>query len=230
MVNKRPRPGGRKVRAGTQPAGESLPLKERLRLREAFFRRAGIDPRQFLHAFDHIPGLNYFVKDADSRTMLNNREFAQYPGRPAEEEFVGKRPSEYIPKDLADHYETDDRKVYQTGQPLRNIIEIGFNEQGVPDWIITDKFPIKDARGRVIGIMGTMQRLERRIEALPHLGEVGKAAAFIRENLGRRLHLSDVADHVGSLSATSSAASMPWYGCLSSSSSSIREFTRPPRS
>jgi transcriptional regulator GlxA family with amidase domain len=157
-----------------------------LRLRDAFFRHAGIDPRQFLQAFDHVPGLSYFVKDAQSRTMLNTREYAQLPDHPSDETIVGKRPGEYLARDLAEHYETDDRKVLETGQPLRNIIEI-----------ITDKFPLRDAAGRVVGIMGTMQSLEGRIQNLPHLGEVGKAAAYIRANLGKGFLLIDVADHVG---------------------------------
>jgi transcriptional regulator GlxA family with amidase domain len=129
--------------------------------------------------------------------MLNTREYAHVFGRRTDEGIVGKRPGEYLAKDLAEHYEADDRKVYRTGQPLRNIIEIGFNERGVPDWIITDKFPLRDAAGRVVGIMGTMQSLEGRGQRLPHLGEVGAAAAFIRANLGGRFRLGDVAGHVG---------------------------------
>ena len=87
--------------------------------------------------------------------------------------------------------------MYRTGKPLRNIVEIGFNEDGVPDWIITDKYPLKDAKGKVIGIIGTMQTLEHRVQTLPLLGEVGKAASYIRSNLGERLHLREVAEHVG---------------------------------
>src|SRR3954452_21208556 len=187
----------RNARLHPLPPTESLPLPERLRLRDAFFRESGIDPRQFLQAFDHVPGLSYFVKDAQSRTMLNTREYAELPDHPSDETIVGKRPGEYLARDLAEHYEADDRKVLQTGQPLRNIIEIGFNERGVPDWIITDKFPLHDAAGRVVGIMGTMQSLEGRIQNLPHLGEVGKAATYIRANLGQHFLLSDVASHVG---------------------------------
>ena len=67
----------------------------------------------------------------------------------------------------------------------------------MPDWILTDKYPLRDAAGRVVGIMGTMQSLEGRVRTLPHLGEVGRAADFIRQNLGERLHLRDVAAHVG---------------------------------
>ncbi len=182
---------------GTPNGGNSLPLAQRLRLREQFFHTAGIDPRQFLQAFDNIPGLFYFVKDDQSRTMINTREYVQVLGQRRDDETVGRQPHEYLAEALAEHYEEDDRKVYATGRPLRNIIEIGFNEHGVPDWIITDKYPLHNAAGRVVGIMGTMQSLDDRVKRLPHLGEVGKAAAFIRANLGEPLLLADVAAHVG---------------------------------
>jgi len=177
---------------------ETLPLDTRLKIREEFFLQTGVDPRQFLQAFDAIPGLYYFVKDAQSRTMLNTREYTpERAGRRSEEEVVGRRAGEYLPRSLADHYERDDRQVILTGKPLRNIVEIGFDEHGVPDWIITDKYPLRNAAGRVVGIMGTMQSFEGRLGTLPHLGKVGLAADYIRENLGERMLLCDVANHLG---------------------------------
>jgi hypothetical protein len=51
------KPPRRSEVAPAPPVGEeSLPLAERLRLREQFFHAAGIDPRQFLQAFGHVPG------------------------------------------------------------------------------------------------------------------------------------------------------------------------------
>src|SRR5688572_17094918 len=91
-------------------SSSTLPLAERLRLRDAFFREAGIDPRQFLQAFDAVPGLFYFVKDLESRTMLNTREYAQLLGPRSDAEIVGRHPREYLAKDLADHYDADDRQ------------------------------------------------------------------------------------------------------------------------
>lgn len=179
-------------------AGQApLSLEERLQLRDRYFEQAGIDPRQFLQAFDQIPGLDYFVKDVQSRTMLNTRKSSPRSGFQSDEQFVGRRAGEYLAKSLAEHYEADDQQVIRTGQPLRNIIEIMFDDLGVPDWIITDKYPLRDATGRVVGIVGTMQSFEGRIRALPHLGDVGVAADFIRENLGRRMPLGEVAAHVG---------------------------------
>src|SRR4051812_31332297 len=114
------------TRTAASTLGKSLPLDARLSIREAFFCDAGIDARQFLAAFDHVPGLHYFVKDAQSRTIINTREYAHLSSHHSDDEIVGKRPSEYLSRDLAEHYEEDDRKVLQTGQPLMNIIEIGF--------------------------------------------------------------------------------------------------------
>jgi AraC-like DNA-binding protein len=190
-------PGTADQPASTPEPGATLPLEDRLKLREQFFRQAGIDPRQFLQAFDQIPGLDYFVKDVHSRTMLNTRKFGPRSGFGSEEQFVGRRAGEYLAKGLAEHYEADDQQVIRTGQPLRNIIEFMFDELGVPDWIITDKYPLRDAAGSIVGIMGTMQSFEGRIRALPHLGDVGVAAQYIRENLARRMPLGDVAAHVG---------------------------------
>src|SRR3954462_617098 len=116
--------GGPRPPAEADAPTDTLPLDERLKLREAFFRDAGVDPRQFLQAFDHVPGLFYFVKDAESRTMLNTREYTRRMGYQPDDEIVGKRAREYLARDLADHYEADDQKVLRTGQPLRNIIEI----------------------------------------------------------------------------------------------------------
>ena len=166
-------------------------------MRDEFFRSAAIDPREFLRAFEHVPGLSYFVKDAESRTMLSVREYGRRLGAQSGQETIGKRPHEYVAKELADHYHQDDQKVLQTGQPLRNIIEIGFDERGVPEWISTDKYPLRDTAGRVIGIIGTIQNLKGRFQSLPHLGEVGRAADYIRQNLGERMNLNDVAAHVG---------------------------------
>src|SRR5206468_8184481 len=66
----------RPITGDGRAAQPTLPLDQRLRIRDDFFLRAGIDPRQFLQAFDEIPGLYYFIKDAQSRTMLNTREYA----------------------------------------------------------------------------------------------------------------------------------------------------------
>ena len=92
----------RTTRNGHSGRKAESPLQARLRYREEFFCKAGIDPRQFLQAFDHVPGLYYFVKDAESRTLLNTRERVRWAGEQYDLRTVGKKPREYLEaKDLA---------------------------------------------------------------------------------------------------------------------------------
>lgn len=166
-------------------------------MQDEFFRTTAIDPRDLLRAFEQIPGLYFFVKDAESRTVLNTQEYRPRIGFPGGEATVGLRPHEYVDEELAGQYLLDDQKVIRTGQPLKNIIEIGFNEQGVPEWINTNKYPLRDAAGLVVGIIGTVQSVGGHLNGLPLPGDVGRAADYIKRHLGERMRLDDVAGHVG---------------------------------
>lgn len=68
---------------------------------------------------------------------------------------LGKTDQQLTPGPLADQYLADDATVIRTGEPLLHRCELCRDEVGLPDWYETNKFPIKDDRGRVIGIMGT---------------------------------------------------------------------------
>ncbi|HEX4792472.1 MAG TPA: helix-turn-helix domain-containing protein [Humisphaera sp.] len=192
-----------RLRSGKTPVkrqvdGRSTPSeRERLRLRDKFFQHARVDPREILRAFEHFPGLSYFVKDVQSRTMLSTREYTRRIGVESRQDNIGKRPDEYMAREFADHYRLDDLKVLRSGHPLRNIVEIGFNERGVPDWFITNKFPLRDVTGRLIGIIGTIQVLKSRLGALPHMGAVGRATHYIGQHLDKPLRIDEVADYVG---------------------------------
>ena len=187
----------RPVTKTSQPAVSSeTSLKSRARLRDHFFRRQ-IDPTQLLQPLDHLPGILYFVKDAQSRLMAISGESVARMGFKTEAEIIGRTVRDYLPAHLADKYYADDQWVIRHGKPLRNIVEMFFNEQGLPDWIITDKYPVRDARGKVVGLIGTVQTFEARRKMLAHFGAVGKAADFIRDHLGEPMMLSEIARHAG---------------------------------
>ena len=164
------------------------------RLRDTFFRHE-IDPEQLLQAFEDLPGVLYFIKDARSRTMAISRASALRMGFQSEEELVGRTVGDYLPVHLAEKYLADDQWVLRHGQPLRNVVEMWFNERGIPDWIITNKYPLRDARGKVVGLIGTVQTLETRRRLLAHLGPVGRAADFIRDHLSEPMLLAEIARH-----------------------------------
>jgi AraC-like DNA-binding protein len=171
------------------------PWVQRQRLREQFFRRT-IEPQQLLQPFDRIPGVIYFVKDAESRLMAISSQAIEPLGFRSEEEIIGLKPHEFMAKEIADQYVAGDRAVLTTGEPLLNIIEIGVTPQGGWDWIFTDKYPLRDHAGQIVGLVGITQSLETRRQILAHLGLVGKAADYVRQHLGEPLPLAALAEHV----------------------------------
>ena len=175
------------------------PIKKRdqsLRIRDTFFRRLS-HVRDLLRPFDHVSGLLYIVKDAASRTMAVSQPSVARMGGQVEEDVIGFTPYEYLPSDIADKYLADDRRVLQTGEPLVNTVEVWINEQRLRDWIVTNKYPIHDHTGAIVGIIGTMQSFQDRRRQLAHLGPVGEAADFIQKRLESPLCLGEVAEAVG---------------------------------
>src|SRR5436853_206689 len=124
-------------------------VSERLEIRDRFFRQT-IESRQLLQPFENFPGVLYFVKDVESRLMAISRESITRMGFESEEEIIGRTVQDYLPKDLAEKFLSDDQWVLRNGKPLRNIVEMWFNEQGVRDWITTDKYPLRNAAGDVV--------------------------------------------------------------------------------
>lgn len=149
-----------------------------------------------LSALEDATDIIYFIKDAAGRAMGSSRRSLQRMGM-GEDDIVGKMPHEYMPRELADKYASDDQRVIRSGKPMRNIVEIGFTEAGGRDWIITNKFPLHNLAGRVIGLVGTIQSFEARRRQLAPITPVGLAADFIQDHLRNPIQLKDVAAHVG---------------------------------
>ena len=99
---------------------------------------------------EHLPQ-RIFIKDINSVYLSCNANYANDLGI-LPEQIVGKTDFEFVPKELAEAYRTDDQIVMSTGI-LKNIVEpylIG----GVEHWIQTTKVPYHDERGKIIGVLG----------------------------------------------------------------------------
>ncbi len=179
-----------------EPNAQRAPLAQRLQWRDEFFGGL-INPRQLLAAFDQIPGIRYFVKDARSRVMALSARRVQQLGLSSENEVIGLTDREYLPAEIVGDFLADDQWVIRHGKPLRNRIEMGMDEIGFRDWTITDKYPLTDTRGKVVGLIGTIQFFETRRQMLESLGPIGKAAELIRDHLGDGLMVGEIARRTG---------------------------------
>ena len=103
---------------------------------------------------DHFPGI-VFWKDRKSIYLGCNQAFALRAGLKSPSEIVGKTDFD-LPWDNieGEHYLTDDRSVMESGKQKSHIIETLHQNNGKVVWYDTNKIPLLDSLGEVIGVIG----------------------------------------------------------------------------
>ncbi|MGA2446515.1 MAG: PAS domain S-box protein [Opitutaceae bacterium] len=117
---------------------------------------------------DSLPDRIY-VKDVESRFLLNNIAHLQALGAKSQEEVVGKTDYDYRPPDLADRYFADDQHVIQTGELLINREEPTVLASGERGWLLVSKVPTRGPEGKITGLMGISRDITARKRAVDEL-------------------------------------------------------------
>jgi len=150
------------------------------------------DPQAFRALFEHLPGVFFFVKDAEGRMIAASAPILERLGVAGERDIVGKTDDAFFPPEIAAGFRADDRQVIETRRPLVNRLEVWYDEQRVLDWFLTTKLPVAGKRGRVIGVMGVTRRYEERIASYA-VREVTAVVSFLREHRGRKMSVAELA-------------------------------------
>jgi PAS domain S-box-containing protein len=113
---------------------------------------------------DNLPDC-IFVKDTESRFVLNNRAHLQVLGEVESRAALGKTDMDYFPKELAAQYRQDEELVLQSSQPLLNHEELLVDRTGRHHWMLCTKVPLANSAGQSIGLVGIGRDITARKEA-----------------------------------------------------------------
>ncbi len=92
-----------------------------------------------------------YWKDAEGVMLGGNKAILEAFGK----DMIGKKNSDYFTDtEFGAWIEKIDHQVISTGQAVLNIHESGQDDQGNPVRVISNKYPIKDANGKTIGLFG----------------------------------------------------------------------------
>jgi AraC-like DNA-binding protein len=160
-------------------------------LQAAFFSQIA-DPQALRAIFEAVPDVYFFVKDRQSRLMAASSTILARLGMKSEAEFIGKMDADVFPPLVAKAYREDDQLVFRTGKPLVDRMELWYDESRQLDWCLTTKMPLRDAHGKVVGLMG-LTRKDAGRQALSEQGDAAKAATFLRENVHRVMSTAELA-------------------------------------
>ncbi|WP_264307641.1 PAS domain S-box protein [Nodosilinea nodulosa] len=124
------------------------------------------ESQQFLQTvLDTVP-LSVFWKDQNSRYLGANQRFLKDASLGSVSELVGKDDSA-MPWGVteADAYRAADRVVMDSGEAKLGIIELQHQQDGAVIWLETNKLPLRNLAGEVVGILGTYRDITERKNA-----------------------------------------------------------------
>lgn len=117
---------------------------------------------------DNLPEYIY-IKDRQSRFLLNNTAHLSLLGAKTQEEVIGKSDLDIFPRELAQQYYADEQAVLASGEVVIDKEEPVVDQTtGEQLWVSTSKIPLRDENGQITGFVGMTRDItgRKRDEAL----------------------------------------------------------------
>ena len=134
-------------------------------VRRHFFQRLG-NPWDLSQLFDYLPDTYFYAKNRRGQFVMVNRALATLLGVKDPETMIGKTDHDFSPRDMADQYVAEDRRVIQTRRPVTYQAWLIPDHHGALKWYLSSKIPLFDKAGEVIGIAGAMRDVAKAGELL----------------------------------------------------------------
>lgn len=136
------------------------------------------------HSLVEVIPQNIFRKDLMERFTFANQKFCSSLGRPLDQ-ILGKTDFDFYPPELAEKYQTDDRRVMETGEPFETV-EVNQTPGGEVHYVEVIKSPLRDSEGKIIGLQCMFWDITARVVAEQREREANEALAASREELRRK--------------------------------------------
>ncbi len=164
-----------------------LPLLNKLTISNVNFENSRTLLRTII---DNIP-VNIYAKNRNKEKILANKSEYEYLGFNSENDVMGKTDFELFPKQIADIGNMDDDQVL-LGKTVLNKEVISVRPNGIENWFIVSKVPLKNRLGEVEGIVGFSLDITERKRLNEQLEKSNQLFKLITENAQDVISLRDL--------------------------------------
>jgi PAS domain S-box-containing protein len=142
---------------------------------------------------DNIPDYIY-VKDLESRHIINNAAMVRLLGAASERETLGKSSIDFFGQEVAKQYLEEDKEILLSGVPKSNFEESTITPSGELKFLQTTKIPLRDSDDKIIGLVGISHDITEQKQAELDL-KVSKYFLELAQATGHTGHwVLDIAD------------------------------------
>jgi PAS domain S-box-containing protein len=147
--------------------------------------------------FDHVDDIAFFIKDDQFRYLAVNQTLLTRCGLSDRDDLLGKTAAELFPTPLGESFIEEDDQVMREARGLHGQLKRHLYPDGREDWCLTNKEPLFDTNGLVIGLVGISRDLI--VPTLPDtdLQGLSQLLDHIRESLDKPLRLEPLAASAG---------------------------------
>ncbi|MBJ6765961.1 AraC family transcriptional regulator [Myxococcaceae bacterium JPH2] len=147
--------------------------------------------------FDRVPDIVFSVKDIQGRYVCISEACAERCGLRSKAAAVGRTAHELFPRHMADRYVRQDERVFRTGRPLVDNLDLTLFNNRKPGWCLTSKVPLFAEDGRILGLAC----LSKDVHEPGRIGLVDERFAatvdYIQAHYGDRLRIDGLARRAG---------------------------------
>ncbi|MEM9005274.1 MAG: PAS domain S-box protein [Cyanobacteria bacterium P01_F01_bin.86] len=143
-----------------------------------------LESQAFLKTILDTFPLAVFWKDRECRYISANQNFVQDAGFDKAEDIAGLTDFD-MPWSVAEAraFRADDQEVMLSDTPKLGLLQTQINADGMPAWLETNKLPLHDLEGNVIGVLSTYQDISDRKAAELALQEAQAQFKRVTENV-----------------------------------------------
>jgi AraC-like DNA-binding protein len=143
--------------------------------------------------FDALPDVVFFVKDMEGRYVVINQTLARRCGVKDKAALLGRTAIEVFAQPFGSRFLAQDRAVLEEGVEIEDQLELHLYPNRAPGWCLTQKRPLRDAGGRIVGLCGVSRDLAMADHKNPAYQKVAQAVRIIHEQFDGPLALPELA-------------------------------------
>jgi PAS domain S-box-containing protein len=151
-------------------------------------------PNLLEQVFDRLPDVLFFIKDMEARYVWVNKTLAERSGLHQRSAVVGKTADQLFPVSGATTY-AQDMEVMRRQRAIEDRLRLYRSHQGELYWTLSSKFPIRNERREVIGLVGLSRDLPRSNERHRNYNRLARCLEYIDLRFDQQVLIPDAAKY-----------------------------------